>query len=242
MAKVTVYEDAHRSVGGVMSKVHHIVCPLDPQMTLLKQFESFTYISRKAFEYSQQHVIWNYKHINTLLLKSSKNVYNLYNREDGYFVEEDGPHEHLIEWLQFELASFASTEYIYSVLRGLPAYTVNRGLSMRNPLSDHHDPSAQIRFSITTPHSHKDQVRKAINQMLDFGSIVGSDDHIREFETHLIKTTSTMYITTFELMIYTNMKQLLPASTIIDITAFKNRYDVFNEIPPFKSNPVGETQ
>lgn len=237
MAKLMVYEDAHRSVGGVIQKIHNVVCQLNPETTLLVEYENFTFISKQAFDMSQQHVIWNYKHMNTLLTKCSKNIYCLYNRDDGYFVEDLEPVEHLVEWLNFDIATKASTEYIYSVLYGLPTYVVNHGLTMRNNAGDQHDPEARVCFKINVVNEDKHRVREAINRILDFGSIIGSDGHIREFETNLTSTLSDTQVTTFNLMIYSKMRNLLPTSTIIDITKFKERYDAFNIIPPFNSNP-----
>lgn len=236
MSKVTVYEDAHRSVGGMVQKVHHVVCSIKTQMPLLSQFESFTYITKESFDMSQQHVIWNYKHINTLLTKSSKNIYCLYNRDDGYFVEDLEPIDHLVEWLHFEIATKASTEYLYSVLYGLPAHVVNRGLTTRVLTGDIHDPEARVNFIVTVVNDDATRTRDAINRMLDYGSMVGSDNHIREYETHLTKVSSDGRTTTFSLTLYTNMRKALPCSTIINITEFKERYDAFNVIPPFTSN------
>jgi hypothetical protein len=237
MAKVTIYEDSHRRVGGVIQKVHNVVCELNTEFDLLAQFENFTYITKEAFEMSQQHVIWNYKHINTLLTKNSNNIYTIYNRDDGYFVEDLEPIGHTVEWLQFELATHAAIEYIYSVLKGLPAHVVNQGITMRCHASDQHDPTARICFTVSAVNEDRHRVKNALNTMLSYGSIIGSDGHIREFETHLTKTQSDVRVTTFSLMLYTNMRNLLPSSTIINITEFKERYDAFNIIPPFKSNP-----
>ena len=236
MRKVTVIEEWPEYSGRRMFKEHLVLGTVRTQHSELKNIETYTYISKESLP-TQLKTIALFKEATTLLIKDGQGKYQVW----FYFPETDSYARSLIEeedflpWCIHRLGGDLIREYLSATFYDNTLYMVAQ-IGHTNTCNINLPVTVCSQFNISSPVSNRYNLAKYSNNIERYGSVYNSDGVLREYKTNIYSQGYGRLKADTGLFVYLPVDKILKPNTIYNVTSMMEEYNLFNTIPPFKSN------